>query len=387
MDNGQIVVVGGRRDKYPYLRADKIQYFHESDPDSIYYDEMCGHRFLLKMVYDLMDLPYVGLEHYRRAFDLTPEQINHILDQGYDCIVKELHGPYGDQTNLQVLHGCSRHHIDYYPLARKWVDWFPELKEQAESKTHWGCNMMICRPLKYLEIMKDEFEIIDYLLKTNSDDLTMSSIGYFCETILTPAMIRKHCRHVYVAPVKVAEVTKEKPRAVFGVLDTPEGAKIRGQMLSWLDPAYQVMEVIQRAPGKLFEYPAIKLAGNLAYDLKEPVLYIHTKGAFNQNDCQAAIREFWRREFSKGLDKYTALLPADAPAIAAPFVSKDGCTWFNAFVVNPEAGQRISSRLPLFSDRYIYESVPRYLGIPAVSPYRTVDSNTVFGLLRELLTQ
>lgn len=385
MDNGQIVVVGGRRDRFPYLDATKIQYFHESDPDSVYYDEICGHKFLLSMVRDFMDLPYVGLEHYRRAFDLTPEQIKDILDRGYDCIVKDLHGPYGEMSNLQVLHGCSRHHIDYYSLARKWVELFPELREQAESKTHWGCNMMICRPEKYLEIMQDEFEIIGELLKTPG--LTKSSVGYFCETILTPAMIRKHCRRVYVAPVKVAEPVKEKPRAVFGVLDTQEGARIRGEMLSWLDPAYQVIEVIQRAPGKLFEYPAIKLAGSLAQDLKEPVLYIHTKGAFNRNSCQAEIREFWRREFSKGFDKYTELLPPDAPAIAAPFASKDGCTWFNAFVVNQESGQRISERLPLFSDRYIYESVPRYLGIPAVSPYREVDSHTVFGLLRELLAQ
>lgn len=194
-----ITVVGSVKSQFPYMAPNKNAYYHETDPNNYYYGEMCGHKWLLDNWAGLKHEPYLGLEHYRRAFDLTDVQIKNALEES-DVIVKEEHGPYGNNTNLSVLSGCSRHGINYIPLAKKWVEQFPELKEQADYNKHWGCNMLIAKPEKYKEIMDDEFRIIDELFKTPG--LTQSSIGYFCETILTPAMIRKHCKKIYVAPVK-----------------------------------------------------------------------------------------------------------------------------------------------------------------------------------------
>lgn len=196
-----IIVVGSVKSTFHFMAPNKQPFYHETDPNNYYYGEMCGHKLMLDRFIDLKHEPYLGLEHYRRAFDLTDVQIKNILEE-FDVIVKEEHGPYGSNTNLSVLSGCSRHGINYVELAKKWVEQFPELKEQADYNKHWGCNMLIAKPEKYKEIMDDEFRIIDELLKTPG--LTQSSIGYFCETILTPAMIRKHCKKIYVAPVELS---------------------------------------------------------------------------------------------------------------------------------------------------------------------------------------
>jgi hypothetical protein len=382
MAEGVVVSVGGRKDRFCRSRNACVRYYHEDDENSFYYDEMCGHRWLLGVVGGLMDRPFVGLEHYRRYFDMSAEEICRVL-QTHDCIVKDLHGPYGTMSNLEVLGGCSRHHINYLPLARGWVERFPELQEQASATTHWGCSMLICRPDKYREIMEDEFRIIDELLKTPG--LTKSSIGYFCETILTPAMIRKHCKNPYVGPVIVKEREEARPRCVLGVLSTPEGRKIEDGMGAWLSRNFEVIEVWQTPPGTLYEYPAIKEAASLAADTGEPVLYIHTKGAASLNDAQPAVRAFWEREFGNGIGPYADMVNVPGPMIAAPFASKEGVTWFNAFVMNPMAGRLVLERLRPSDDRYTFERVPQVTGCPFTTRYGYVGGEGVFGLMSKIM--
>ena len=75
--------------------------------------------------------------------------------------------------------------------------------------------------------------------------------------------------------------------------------KIADSMLQWLLPEYDVYCVYQKYPGLLYEYPALRFAQwfSLLFNISV-VLYVHTKGAFNQNSGQAKIRTVWRHEFT-----------------------------------------------------------------------------------------
>lgn len=199
-ESGLIVVVGSRSDNFPYMAANKRQFFREGDPDNLYYNEMCGHRYLLEHMDELADRPYVGLEHYRRAFVYTDEEIKEILSS-YDIIVKGEHGPYGEATNLTVLKTCSRHGLDYYPTCSRWIERFPELRGQADARTHYGCNMFITTPDRFKVMMQDEFRYITELLEER--DMPQSCLSYFCETILTPYIIKKHNSRIFVGHVRM----------------------------------------------------------------------------------------------------------------------------------------------------------------------------------------
>ena len=143
-----------------------------------------------------------GLEHYRRTFarngkPLTRDDVKEIL-KDYDIIVKCKHGPYGTHTNLTVLTSCSRHGINYYPKAKQFVDSHPELAEQAYDTTHYGCNMLIAPSDKYKTMLTEEFAYITEMQKFCTQQ---AMISYFCETILTPYMIKKHNTNIYIADV------------------------------------------------------------------------------------------------------------------------------------------------------------------------------------------
>lgn len=196
-----IVVVGSKEGPFHFMGPNKVRVFHEDDPHGSVYDEMCGYRHFIENFGRFKDDPYAGLEHYRRAFAYTDEEIRDILS-GHDIMVKEEHGPFGTLTNLQVLACCSRHGINYLDKATEWVERFPELREQAERNTHYGCNMLIATPKKLLAMMEDEFSYVDEFLK--EPELPRSIVGYFCETILTPHIVRKHCREIFFGRVEAA---------------------------------------------------------------------------------------------------------------------------------------------------------------------------------------
>lgn len=180
------------------MGENKTPFYTENSKESFFYNEMCGHRFMLENFERFKDKAYIGLEHYRRAFDYTDEEILDILSDN-DIIVKGKHGPYGDNTNLTVLSGCSRHGINYLPQATEWVERFPELKEQADGRTHYGCNIFITTPHKFAEMMEDEFRYIDEMMK--APGLQKGIVGYFCETILTPYIINKHNNRIFEGKV------------------------------------------------------------------------------------------------------------------------------------------------------------------------------------------
>ena len=193
-----IIIVGSRNDTFHFTAPNKTIFYTEDDQDNFYYNEMCGHKYILQNFDKFRNDPYVGLEHYRRAFDFSDAYIRDLLNF-YDIIVKPEHGPYGSDTNLSVLAHCSRHGLDYLEQAKEWVERFPELREQANATTHFGCNMMLVKPQKYKEMMEEEFSYIDEIMKT--PNLQRASVSYFCETIITPYIIRKHNKNICVGRV------------------------------------------------------------------------------------------------------------------------------------------------------------------------------------------
>lgn len=196
-----IVIVAGRKDDLAFNATNKVRYDYETDPNSPIYNEMCGHRWLLNNFEEHKNDPYLGLEHYRRAFALSDEKIKLILGES-EIIVKEQHGPYGTDTNLTVLSGCSRHGVNYIQQATTWVNRWRELMPTANYNLHYGCNMFITTPQKYKAMMEDEFGYIDEMLKY--PNLQPAVIGYFCETILTPYIITKHNKFIYTGKVVCA---------------------------------------------------------------------------------------------------------------------------------------------------------------------------------------
>lgn len=194
-----IVVVGSKENSFSFMDDNKVRFFNEGDPNNYYYNELCGHRYILDRFDQFKNDAYVGVEHYRRAFDYSDSFIKELLNV-YEIIVKPEHGPYGSDTNLSVLAHCSRYGLNYLEHATQWVERFPELRPQAMERTHFGCNMFLCRPKKFKEMMEEEFTYIDEMLKTPG--LQHSEVSYFCETILTPYIIRKHNRNICVGRVK-----------------------------------------------------------------------------------------------------------------------------------------------------------------------------------------
>ena len=169
-----------------------------------------------------------------------------------------------------------------------------------------------------------------------------------------------------------------KRKCVLGVLKTEAGLKIKEEMLGWLSPIYEVFCVEQEAPGALYEYPAIKMAADLAVDLNEPVLYLHTKGAAMPNNAQPVVRDFWKHEFTEKTDQYFNAVNSDKALVSAPIVgSQNPICWFNGFVMNSTAAKQILEILAVHEDRYWFEQ--QMLKESNVSTFGLYDSNAEDG--------
>jgi hypothetical protein len=147
-----------------------------------------------------------------------------------------------------------------------------------------------------------------------------------------------------------------KKLCVFGCLLTEEGKKIKTEMLSWLKEYYNVLCIDQQPPGQLFEYPAIKYTIKLALEFNVPVLYTHTKGAANptgQENLQSKIRKIWKHEFTKNIDSYFG----NYEGVRTPFTGSLKKTWFNSFVLYPNAAKELQKTFHLDSNRFYYEGL------------------------------
>lgn len=174
--------------------------------------------------------------------------------------------------------------------------------------------------------------------------------------------------------------------AVLGCLKTQVGLAIKQEMLSWLNPMYNVIAVDQEVPGTLYEYPAMQLAFDLSAKLTQPVLYLHTKGAANNHPVQEHIRQMWKNEFGnkEKLQKYLDLL-TPGPKLSTILMSPVGkCTWFNAFICNPEAAIILAEYIHPSESRYDFECIARNTEVEVVSPFNPCENAEIFRMVKEL---
>ena len=150
-----------------------------------------------------------------------------------------------------------------------------------------------------------------------------------------------------------------KPLCVLGVLRTPLGMKIKAEMLSWLQPNYEVICVEQDPPGIMFEFPAIKAAAAISVARKQPILYLHTKGASNPvvYRHQVMVRRLWAEQFTANKDAYFSAVDTEEPTIACPYIGDKKETWWNGMIINVPAAEKISSDMILTDDRFYYETM------------------------------
>ena len=154
---------------------------------------------------------------------------------------------------------------------------------------------------------------------------------------------------------KIIEVNREfgKPLCVFGVVDSVRGHDIEVEMLSWLTEHYNVIKVLH--DGSLFELPALMEARRVSLLYNQPVLYIHTRGAFNIWRTTLPTRRMWREEFGNQWRKYQQLVDDTRPTIACPFADCNGEHRYNGFIANAAAWAM--AELTQSEDRMVYERI------------------------------
>ena len=145
---------------------------------------------------------------------------------------------------------------------------------------------------------------------------------------------------------------------IFGILANEKGIEIANSMIEWLLPEYDIYCVYQKYPGKLFEFPALRFAQWLSLKLNITIiLYIHTKGAFHQNDYQSRIRKLWKYEFtSPRKNIYIKLIENNLTDISLPF-RIGRYTWFNGMFISYRAFKLINTIKYNKTNRWYYESL------------------------------
>ena len=152
---------------------------------------------------------------------------------------------------------------------------------------------------------------------------------------------------------KITEINKlyNKPFCVFGVADNVSGLLIKQEMMPWLTEFYNVVEVLH--DGSQFELPALMEARRISLLYQQPVLYIHTRGAYNVWRTTIPTRRMWKEEFGNQWKKYQLLVDDPRPTIACPFADKCGEHRYNGFIANAAAWAM--TELQPSEDRMVYE--------------------------------
>ena len=147
--------------------------------------------------------------------------------------------------------------------------------------------------------------------------------------------------------------------AVMGVLKTQKGLLIKDRISRYLIPRFDILYIEQEPPGVLFEYPGIKYSLQLAIDMDEPVLYIHTKGASDPNHMwyQTPVKKLWEQEFgSKKVEISYQKVCCDQATIICPIAGTNNETWWNGMIINPAAAKIILPTLKspdVLTDRFV----------------------------------
>lgn len=159
---------------------------------------------------------------------------------------------------------------------------------------------------------------------------------------------------------------------VLGIVDSERGRAIAKDMLAWLEPKYEVIQVLH--DGTRFEEPALVEAQTTSLIRQEPVLYLHTRGAYNVHKTTAPTHRMWRDQFgTEKTDRYFRLIDSTHPIVACPFTGSKGVTWYNGFVANPSAWKIV--QIPAPSERMQYERLFVNSGIDVIGLLTNMPDN------------
>lgn len=140
---------------------------------------------------------------------------------------------------------------------------------------------------------------------------------------------------------------------VLGCLKTKLGIKILKELLSWVPIKYHTYIVYQDPPGKLFEYPALKFAKDIAILSNKPVLYLHTKGAANNNPIQPLVRKSWKFLFYDNYQLAINSIQNNNTVYCLMTGEKNKVTWYNGFIANVDAWK--NAKIIQSNNRFFYE--------------------------------
>lgn len=156
-----------------------------------------------------------------------------------------------------------------------------------------------------------------------------------------------------------------KPLCVLGIVENDRGKAIADEMLEWLFPMYDVQCVYH--DGSEFEYPALRYAQTVAITSGFPVLYLHTKGAFNRAELSVDVRRMWKHEFGGRARLYYELVNLPYAVVACPFTGSDKTTWYNGFMANAKAWSEIppigSPKNRMHAERLFIGQRPQVIGV------------------------
>lgn len=143
-------------------------------------------------------------------------------------------------------------------------------------------------------------------------------------------------------------------KLLLSILDNKLGNVIAEEIKSNMNK-FDIVEF--KHNGKLYEYSGILKAAKLSLKLNEPVLYMHTKGAANQSSFQAAVRQLWYDYWNDDIMFNTTF----NKGITTIYLGPEGQTWFNSFVIYPDAAKQIVKEMIKSNNRYYYEELPKHI--------------------------
>lgn len=161
------------------------------------YSELTAMYWIWKYV----KTPYIGLEHYRRRFTLTDEQLCGLLDQGFDIITTS---PFPLDGSVRESFCKSNYAADWKLFMDILQQYSPEYYELAkeifEKDTFYPCNMNIFSREVYDEYCSWMFPILDAFYRRSplkTDVYQRRDVGFIgerCSSLFVEKKIRDKAR-------------------------------------------------------------------------------------------------------------------------------------------------------------------------------------------------
>lgn len=188
--------------------------------------------------------------------------------------------------------------------------------------------------------------------------------------------------------IKVVQVNPDaldKPLCVCGCVNNAAGQDIAFRMEEWLIRNYRLLQVWH--DGRFFEQPALRYMQALAVSAGEPVLYVHTRGAYHKWNTTQPTHRMWEYEFGKCRDKYLRYVDTDKPTVACPFTGANKHTWYNGFMANPAAMAAIPEIVP-DNDRMVFERLFKGSPVNVIGAlFHNIDDESQLSTARRFLLQ